>query len=236
MVDREGKQVDGGEPGVEAPLLDPIDFVPTPGAVAKGAVVIGKIGLKAFGKFTAKKAGAGLLNVAPRALPILRGTSIAVFKRGAEGEAKAAAAVAAAKAAAKAATGQVAYGSTDLAQKAIAFRIAKQITTARNIAVFEYVEGGVVKTVEMASERGVGHSERLIAKQLERKAVDPKTVTRIYSELEPCVSYGGYCKTFIGKTFPNALVSHSFEYGATEESRRAGVEALRNAVAALFKK
>ena len=63
-VDREGGIVEGGEPGVEAPLLDPIDFIPTPGAVVKGAAVVGKISLKVFGKFTAKKSGQGLLSMA----------------------------------------------------------------------------------------------------------------------------------------------------------------------------
>ena len=82
-VDREGGIVEGGEPGVEAPLLDPIDFIPTPGAVVKGAAVVGKIGLKVFGKFTAKKSGQGLLSMAAVTLPRLRATSKALFGRAA---------------------------------------------------------------------------------------------------------------------------------------------------------
>lgn len=83
VLDREGNRVDSGEPGIEAPLLDPIDFIPTPGAVVKGAAVIGKIGLKVFGKFTAKEAGQGILKIGAVTLPKLRRTSIALFGRAA---------------------------------------------------------------------------------------------------------------------------------------------------------
>ncbi|NJM33968.1 MAG: hypothetical protein HC850_03820 [Rhodomicrobium sp.] len=128
-------------------------------------------------------------------------------------------------------TGQIAYGATDLSQAAIAFRVANDIRTARNVAVFEYVENGVTRTLAMASERGVGHAERLIARELERMGVDPASVTRIYSELEPCsVLFGGGCTRFIDDTFRNAAVTYSFEYGATAQSRNLGVEQLRGAV------
>ena len=85
-----------------------------------------------------------------------------------------------------------------------------------------------------ASERGVGHAERIIARELEAAGVDPSQVRRIYSELEPCSVPGGYCAAFIDRTYPNAVVTHSFEYGATKASRSAGVDALRNAVTRLF--
>jgi hypothetical protein len=88
IVDREGELVDGGEPGVEAPLLDPIDFIPTPGAVVKGAAVIGKVGLKVLGKFTAKEAGSGLLKMSAVALPRLRRTSLQLFGRAARAAGK----------------------------------------------------------------------------------------------------------------------------------------------------
>ncbi len=54
-------------------------------------------------------------------------------------------------------------------------------------------------------------------------------VTRTYSELQPRNVPGGYCDPFISRTFPQAEVTWSFEYGATVESRAAGVEALRRA-------
>lgn len=132
-------------------------------------------------------------------------------------------------------TGQVVYGATDLSQAAMAYRVSNDIRTARNVAVFEYLENGVTKTLAMASERGVGHAERLIARELERLGVDPASVTRIYSELEPCsVLFGGGCSRFIDDTFKKAAVTYSFEYGATAQSRNIGVEQLRTSVERLF--
>lgn len=83
------------------------------------------------------------------------------------------------------------------------------------------------------SERGVGHAERLLAKDLDALGVQPSQVTRIYTELEPCSVPGGYCKDFIGRTYPQAEVTYSFQYGADAASRRAGVDALREAAGRL---
>lgn len=55
-------------------------------------------------------------------------------------------------------------------------------------------------------------------------------MSRIYSELEPCNVPGGYCSNWIDRTFPQADVTYSFEYGDDVASRRAGVDALRDAV------
>lgn len=131
--------------------------------------------------------------------------------------------------------GKVAYGATDLSKVAQAYRVANNIKSARNIAVFEYIDkAGDVKTITMASVRNVGHSERLIAKELKRLGIDPKNVTRIYSELAPCALPGAYCHNLISKTFSQAAVTFSFEYGATKTSRMAGVAALKQAVKQLF--
>lgn len=127
--------------------------------------------------------------------------------------------------------GQVPYGSSDLSRMAQSYRSANGITGGRNVAVFEYADGdGNLQTMAAASERGVGHAERIVASQLSEAGVDPSQVTRIYSELQPCSVPGGYCASFLQKTFPQAEVTWSFEYGATAESRAAGVQALKNAV------
>jgi len=132
-------------------------------------------------------------------------------------------------------TGKVAYGATDLSKLAQQYRRAKNLRSG-NVAVFEYIEGGVRKTLTMESKQFVGHSERLIAEQLEKMGVDPKSVTRIYSELAPCTyTFGGGCSRFIQETFKNAAVTFSFEYGATKASREAGVALLQKAIADLFK-
>jgi RHS repeat-associated protein len=127
-------------------------------------------------------------------------------------------------------TGQIGYGSSNLSRAAQAYRQTQGVTGGRNVAVFEYrAADGSLQTITRASTRGVGHAERIIARELQGMGVKRSQVTRIYSELQPCNVPGGYCDPFIRRTFPHAEVSWSFEYGATAESRAAGVEALRRA-------
>jgi hypothetical protein len=126
--------------------------------------------------------------------------------------------------------GRINYGSSDLSQLAKTTRLQTGEFTPRNLAVFEYrAADGSLKTITTFSERGVGHAERLLAKDLEAMGVDPSRVTRIFSELEPCQAPGGFCKDFIQLTFPNAKVSWAFEYGDAA-SRATGIEALREAL------
>jgi hypothetical protein len=133
----------------------------------------------------------------------------------------------------------LAYGSTDLSKAAQSYRVAEGLTNSgKNIAVIEYrAADGSLKTVTKASEFTQGHAERLAAKELEALGVKPEQVTRIYSELQPCVipTEGAGCATFLQKTFPQAEVSWSFEYGATKASREAGVNALKQAASGLGK-
>lgn len=163
---------------------------------------------------------------------------LAAEKAAQELAAKEAAAKLAAEKAAEAAlkvTGKVAYGLTDLSKLAQQYRKLKNLKSG-NVAVFEYMEGGVRKTIAMESKQFVGHSEQLIARQLEKMGVDPKNVTRIYSELAPCTYlFGGGCSRLIQETFKNAAVTFSFEYGATKASRAAGVTLLKEALEKLFK-
>jgi len=129
---------------------------------------------------------------------------------------------------------QVSYGSSDLGQEAILFRRQSSVFSARNVAVYEYrTADGSLQTIARFSERGVGHSERIAARDLAAMGIDPRNVTRIYSELEPCGAPGGYCKRFISQMFPQAEVTYSFEYGDTKASRQAGIDALRHALARL---
>ena len=87
------------------------------------------------------------------------------------------------------------------------------------------------------SEFTQGHAERLAAKELEALGVKTEHVTRIYSELQPCVipTEGAGCAAFLQKTFPQAAVSWSFEYGATKASREAGIIARKHALSQLGK-
>jgi hypothetical protein len=77
LVDREGNEVFLHEVGLEQPLFDPIDLVPTPGTVVKGAGVAGKMGFKLLGAKTAK---AGI-NVPLAVIARMRGVSRALASR-----------------------------------------------------------------------------------------------------------------------------------------------------------
>ena len=136
-------------------------------------------------------------------------------------------------------TGQVEYGSTDLSKVAIDYAKTEKIKGARNIAVFEYTDlDGSVKTMARASQRGKGHSEKLIAEELRGLGIPNENVTRIYSELAPCSAPGGFCKSMIEQgskksnlgPFNNAKVTYSFEYGGIPHDpvkAAKGVEELR---------
>lgn len=122
---------------------------------------------------------------------------------------------------------KIQYGSSDLSKVAIEYRKTNGLFSARNVAVFEYTENDISKTIVMASERGIGHAERLIANKLQQMGIQPSQVTRIFSELEPCNVPGGYCKKFIQNTYPQAKVTYCFEYGENAASRGKGVDLLK---------
>lgn len=65
--------------------------------------------------------------------------------------------------------------------------------------------------------------------------IQPINVKRIYSELEPYSTPGGYCKSFLKKLFTKANITYNFEYGVTKEPRETGVKALKEAVKKIFK-
>ncbi|VEJ19313.1 Uncharacterised protein [Capnocytophaga canimorsus] len=56
------------------------------------------------------------------------------------------------------------------------------------------------------------HAEKAVWNSLQEIGILPEQITKIYSELKPCMSPGRYCSNFINKTFPNAEVSYTFEY------------------------
>ena len=80
------------------------------------------------------------------------------------------------------------------------------------------------------SQRGVGHAERLAAREIDSRGVPHPSVQRIYSQLEPCDQPGGYCARFLAREFPDAEVSYTHPYPPGPEGaeiRRASVEAMR---------
>jgi hypothetical protein len=83
LTDREGNISYMSEIGIETPLIDPIDFIPTPGTAGKVATGIGgrlavKVGIKAAGK----KAATGGLKVGLGVIAHMRGVSRALAGRG----------------------------------------------------------------------------------------------------------------------------------------------------------
>ena len=168
---------------------------------------------------------------------------------------------------------QLPWGSTDLGQKILAYRTKHNISSQRNVAVFEYLDvrklpngryqatntsgetkifqngsdaqrQAQLKTVTLASKRGEGHAERLVAKELQKLGVAPEDVRRIHSELEPCGEIpGGYCKRMIVEgspetnrnpalgPFPNASVTYNFPYDfPTPEERALAARELEDTV------
>lgn len=156
---------------------------------------------------------------------------------------------------------QVPWGSTDLGEEILKYRIRESISSQRNVAVFEYLDhSGQRKTLTLASQRFVGHAERLIARELQRLGIPPENIIRIHSELDPCGEIpGGFCKKMITEgskpkrgdegggggggggydpdppsgplgPFPHAKVTYNYEYGDTPESRARGVKQLRERV------
>lgn len=78
LVDREGNEVFLDEIGLETPLVDPLDFIPTPGSAGKvGAGIIGRVGVKALGKKAAVSGTKVPLSVIAR----MRGVSKALAGR-----------------------------------------------------------------------------------------------------------------------------------------------------------
>lgn len=80
FFDREGTLVGMSEIGIETPLIDPIDFIPSPGKVIKGVGIVGKLGVKALTK-KAVTAEAPRLSMA--LVVRMRGVSRALLRRAA---------------------------------------------------------------------------------------------------------------------------------------------------------
>jgi Domain of unknown function (DUF4157) len=78
--DREGTSMGMSEIGLETPLIDPIDFIPTPGELVKGVGVAGKLGLKALTKKTVAAEGPRL---SMAIIGRMRGVSRALLRRAA---------------------------------------------------------------------------------------------------------------------------------------------------------
>jgi len=124
--------------------------------------------------------------------------------------------------------GQVPYGSTVLSRYAFHYRYINHVSSARNVAVMEYLaRDGIKRLIAIESDRWIGHAEKRLTDVLGLRGIESGMVTAIYSELAPC---SNRCSKLLGTEFPKAAVTFSFEYGASATSRAAGRAALRLAV------
>jgi Domain of unknown function (DUF4157) len=81
FVDREGSLVSISEIGLETPVLDPIDFIPNPGAVARGAGIAGKVVGKIVLKGILKKEAVSGIKLSLGMIARMRGVSRALVGR-----------------------------------------------------------------------------------------------------------------------------------------------------------
>ncbi|MFD9744719.1 nucleic acid/nucleotide deaminase domain-containing protein [[Kitasatospora] papulosa] len=94
-------------------------------------------------------------------------------------------------------------------------------------AAFEYVDAAGVKQVATdVTGPGRPHPEELVWRRLSGEGVKPGQVRRVYCELEPCLMPGHYCAVWMQDLFPQAEFTHSFDYGASAESREEGLKKL----------
>ena len=122
------------------------------------------------------------------------------------------------------AVGKVGYGTTDMSNAVKTARAAlANPQTLRNGAIFEYLSNGRKVLSDVAWSRPGVHAERAVWQTLEGLGVKPEQISRIYSELEPCIipTPAAGCKAFITRMFGNAKVTWSFQYGDAA-SRAAG--------------
>ncbi|MEU8763939.1 SUKH-4 family immunity protein [Streptomyces sp. NPDC048659] len=94
-------------------------------------------------------------------------------------------------------------------------------------ATFEYEdEHGAPHTVTESAGPGLPHPEQAVWNRLAGLGVPASRVRRVHCELEPCAMPGHYCALWMAQTFPHAEYTHSFDYGATAESRERGLQEL----------
>ncbi|MFJ1473709.1 nucleic acid/nucleotide deaminase domain-containing protein [Capnocytophaga cynodegmi] len=127
-------------------------------------------------------------------------------------------------------------GENDLSKAVIKYRIDNKINRG-NVAVFEYIDNfGNIKLM-FGESKGIfkPHAEKAVWNSLQEIGILPEQITKIYSELKPCMSPGRYCSNFINKTFPNAEVSYTFEYlNGTTDMCKESIKALNEYVKNLF--
>lgn len=91
-------------------------------------------------------------------------------------------------------------------------RVAGAVREGRNVAVFEYMDGDVVKQKLFKSvitpDDVSWHSEEVAMKWFNKQGIDRDSVSRLYSEYHPCTN----CDPLMRATYPNAAIEYSWPY------------------------
>ena len=107
----------------------------------------------------------------------------------------------------------------------------RDTSTVVDYAAFEVVDADGEKKIFTGSGGIALHPEEKLWAALEGAGVRPEQVTGVHTDLEACYLPGHYCSMWLAATFPDATVTHSFDYGETAASRSSGIAALRAATA-----
>ncbi|TDC75711.1 hypothetical protein E1285_40820 [Actinomadura sp. 7K507] len=96
-----------------------------------------------------------------------------------------------------------------------------------NTAVFGFMDPSKGESsVTRLSAPGMPPVEFQVWYELQRMGVPLETVTSIHTDLRPSLLPGGYAIHFISRSFPNAELSCSHDYGTDPEDRARGILAL----------
>jgi hypothetical protein len=117
------------------------------------------------------------------------------------------------------------YSETDLSRFALDFRVSEGLGRNGNVVVIEYELNGAIQPPEAYSTIGAGgrHGEFIATDALPTGA----SLTRLFSERQPCQLPIPNCQQMLARDFPNAEITFLVEYG-DQASRIAGNDALDN--------
>jgi RHS repeat-associated protein len=113
----------------------------------------------------------------------------------------------------------------DFVQEALLYRLANRIPNNRNVAVVQFRDASGrlrLRAAENITEMEVGvpiHAEQMITQEILSLGVPRNSITRIYSEFEPCNFGSNNCAGFLRQNFPNARVYWSYSYNGSMELR-----------------
>ncbi|GAA2083825.1 hypothetical protein GCM10009759_02300 [Kitasatospora saccharophila] len=114
-------------------------------------------------------------------------------------------------------------------------RVLEDVRHTRGVpgyAAFKVRDGQGGEQVLTADGSLALHPEEALWYRLAGGGARPEDVLEVYTELQSCFMPGHYCSVWMGRTFPQAEFTHSFDYGDTAAEREAGIRELAEALTA----